>query len=477
MQLNSYFSINRLLIGAIACTIAIFSPPSHLAAESIAQQTSKDFTMVAKKAIPAVVAIKVKTTSKQKGALGDYSDFFGDDLLQQFFGFSRQPQDPRPITGQASGFIISSDGHVLTNSHVVSDTSDIVVLLNDGRELPATVVGQDASTDVALLKIDAENLPYLQLGNSDNLEIGQWAIAIGNPFGLKATLTVGVVSAKGRNDLDLANIEDFIQTDAAINRGNSGGPLLNLDGSVIGMNTAILTSGNSGGYVGIGFAIPSNILKHVMDQILQNGSVSRGFMGVSLQHVDKDLAHAFGLNEAKGALVADVSKGSPADQAGIKQGDVIVEYNKQTVKDVGDLRNAISLMNPGTKLNLTIIRDGKTLAIPLVVGTYPTSAVQTASTVGNKLGFEVQAITPEIARSQGVTEELGTGVIISKVQPGSVASWAGLKKGAVVLAVNQKKVGNVAEFNAALAETESGKPVLLLIKQGESVRYISLRVQ
>lgn len=457
------------------CASLILSCNAGLnAAETLAQQTSKDFTSVAKSAIPAVVTIKVKTgkhtSTHEDSEFGDYDDFF-----QRFFSHKYKNQPSEPSMGQASGFIISPEGLILTNSHVVQDATDIQVLLEDGRDFPAKVIGVDPNTEVALIKIDGEKLPFLRLGNSDKLEIGEWVVAIGNSLGLQATLTVGVVSAKGRNNLDIADVEDFIQTDAAINRGNSGGPLLNLSGEVVGMNTAIATSGNSGGYIGIGFAIPSNLIQHVVDQLKASGTVTRGFIGVSMQHIDHDLAQAFGLKQSTGALVADVSKGSPAEKAGIKQGDIIQALNNQPVTNIATLRNTIMLMNPGTKITLTVQRNGNSIQIPLEIGSYPVAkAPQSVSVSGNQLGFDVQDLTPELARSIGVGDEKG--VVINKIDPNSQAALAGLKKGALIMAVNQRPITNIEQFNKALQETQADRPVLLLVKQGEAIRFISLKV-
>lgn len=465
--------IGTYIVCACACLLTqgmVYANPG----DSLAQRTAKDFTAVAKEAIPAVVSIKVKTTTKSSLMdQNDENDPFGDDFFRFFFG-QKPNQKSQPTLGQASGFIVSPDGLVITNSHVVRDASEILVTLNDEREFTGKVLGQDPNTDIAVVKIDvSEQLPYLQLGNSDNLEIGEWVIAIGNPFGLQATLTVGVVSAKGRNNLDIANVEDFIQTDAAINRGNSGGPLLNLDGKVMGMNTAIATS-MTGGYMGIGFSIPSTLIERVMNQLVKTGTVTRGFIGVTLQSIDHDLAQAFGLQNHNGALIADVSKGSPAEKAGLKQGDIVQAFNKQNVTSIATLRNAIALMAPGTMIKLSVLRDGNAIEIPIEVGNFPTSSPQAVVQKGNQLGFEVQDLTPDMARTLGVGEDKG--VVITRVEAGSPASWAGLKKGTLIVAINQKNVSNVEEFNSILQSSAQNKPVLLLVKQGEQIRFISLKV-
>lgn len=445
--------------------------------------TPRDFTEVAKKVIPSVVSVKIKTTGKNRARNTEdndpYQDFFNDDFFGRFFfGLPNRGgnQPSLPQISQASGFIVSPDGYILTNNHVVDSHGNITVTLNDGREYPAKIIGEDDGTDIAVIKIEASNLPYLKLGNSSNLEVGQWAIAVGNPFGLQASLTVGVISAKGRNNLDLARIEDFIQTDASINQGNSGGPLLNVKGEVIGINTAIATQGNSGS-MGIGFAIPSNIALNVMDQLIATGSVTRGFIGVILQPIDNDLAQAFGLKKIEGALVAEVTKGSPAEKAGLKQGDIILKYNDQSIENIAGLRNAIAMMKPGSKIALSILRDKKPEQISLEIGTFPEDkkmAVK-AEKADNVLGIEVENLNPEIARNLGFVEEKG--VVVTFVEPYGPAAMVGLKKGALILTVNQKKVETKEQFFSALNETEKGKPILLLIKQGNMMRYVSIKVE
>lgn len=466
----------------ISKMIFSFILPLLFVSIALPAQDHASFTKVAQKAIPAVVSIRVKTSSAQGnfyfgGQEGENDPFFQgfeNDFFQQFFGAPRRERRPqqRHQIGQGSGFLVSHDGILLTNAHVVKEAEEITVILNDGREFGAKVLGEDPNTDVAILKIEASELPYLDLANSDNLEVGQWVVAIGNPLGLQASLTVGVVSAKGRNNLDIARIEDFIQTDAAINRGNSGGPLLNLDGEVVGMNTAIVTSMGTGGYMGIGFAIPSNMAQHVMQEILETGSVARGFMGVTLQNVDQGLSQALGLERVEGALIAEVSKNSPAEKAGLKQGDVILSYNRQPVKNIAQLRNAVSMMKPGTEVKLSILRNGRQLSVPLEVGEFPSEFSRGHREV--ELGLEVESITPEIAQNLGFIG--GKGVVVTKVENGSPAAWAGFRKGTVIIAVNQKEIQNVEEFHQSVAATDEGKPILFLIKQGEATRYVSLKI-
>lgn len=428
-------------------------------------QTSQDFSQVAKTATPAVVSIRVKSNGARSKEPSSE-----EDLFSYFFGIPRNKSQGQSQLSQASGFIVSPDGYILTNNHVVH-TGQITVKLNDGREFPAKVIGTDDSTDVALVKIDATALPYLKFGNSDDLSVGQWVVAIGTPLGLQATLTVGVVSAKGRSNLDLTRVEDFIQTDAALNRGNSGGPLLNLQGEVVGMNTAIATDNGLGGYMGIGFAIPSNMLTNVQEQLLSSGSVTRGYLGIILQPVDNDIAESLDLPKVEGALVAEVLKGSPAQKAGLKQGDVILKINNRPVESIGGLRNFIALQRPDAFVTLSLLRDKQPKEIVVQIGVLQAKNTdeETSLMPNSTLGMEVQTITPDMSDEKGV--------LVTRVDPNSSASLVGIKKGALILAVNNQKITSKEEFLSIIKATLPGKPVLLLIKQGDAIRYISIREQ
>jgi serine protease Do len=487
-----FFKFALMLSGVALATTSFISEPQQQEAPSLdgnrteeirrlpikEKETVADFRGVARKAIPAVVSITVQSKKRppqfdNEDQFEDPSDLFGNNDLWNFFGFPRRNYRSQPFIGQASGVIVSPNGYILTNSHVVHDMDQINVQLNDGREFPAKVLGDDPNSDLALIKIDANHLPYLTLGNSDNLEVGQWVAAIGNPFGLQATLTAGVVSAKGRNNLDITRDEDFIQTDAAINRGNSGGPLLTLDGEVAGINTAIATTAASG-YVGIGFAIPSNMAKNFMDEILSQGKITRGFLGVSLQSIDYNLAKAFGLKKVEGALVTNVTKNSAADRAGLQVEDIILRINDRPVENAAALRNAVYMMKPGTKIMLTVLRQDQLQQIPVTVGEYSENAASINSQ-RNSLGIEVGNLTPEIAQQMGYVQDQG--VVVTRINPGSIASLAGLKKGALILGVNRQKVTNVDEFNRALAQAPQDRPILLQVKQGNLYLFISLQTE
>jgi len=325
-----------------------------------------DFRKVAKTATPAVVSIQVAG-----GGVAAGGDLSKDPFWGRFFDGPGQNSSAEKTRGQASGFLISKDGHIITNSHVVKGADEIVVVLQGGIERKATVIGFDENTDIGLIKIEGSDYPFLTLGDSANLEVGEWVVAIGAPLGLQATLTVGVVSAIDRNNLDLAKVEDFIQTDAAINQGNSGGPLLDLTGEVIGMNTAIVTNTDGGGYMGIGFAIPSNLIKHIYPVLKESGSVKRGYLGVSLKKLDEETAKSHGLKAVEGALIARVNFGSPAEKAGLKPGDVVTELEGRNIKDTAGLRNGVQMRLPGTLLKLKVVREGRPLYIEVELTNFP----------------------------------------------------------------------------------------------------------
>ncbi len=480
---HNYFFHHFLLTVFCASTLSLL-PISSLSAHPVSHEKTHeqpiDFRKVAKIAIPAVVSIKVKGQAKQTNSFFNFGEqdedqeMLNSELWQRFFGFQRKgKQNQQPVSGQGSGFLVSADGYILTNSHVVKEMSEILVTLHDGHEFPAKVIGEDANTDIALIKIEAHTLPFLSLADPEELQIGEWVAAIGNPLGLQASFTVGVVSATGRNNLDLSHIEDYIQTDAAINRGNSGGPLLNLKAEVIGMNTAIVTNMATGGYLGIGFAIPSNLLKTVMEDLKQEGSFKRGFLGVTLQPVDRDLAQAFGLEQVSGVLIAEVSANSPAEKGGIKRGDIIQQYNKHTISNVGAFRNAVSMMKPGSLIHLIVLRNGKQVELTVEIGIYPNTS-SLASVTSNNLGIEVKNVDAEIASQLGINQD--TGVIITKVDPQGAAQLLGIKKGTLILELNKKKISSVEDFNQALQLTDKDMPVLMLIKQGNATRFISIKI-
>ncbi len=443
--------------------------------KSIAKQLSRAFTDTAKKAIPSVVFIRVEASYENEMYGDDPYGFFNDEFFNRFFGKPSRPQKPQAQISQGSGFIVSSDGYIMTNYHVVANAKQMTVVLQNGdnNEYTATLVGGDPQTDIAVIKIDhpdGRHFPHLDFGNSEEVEVGEWVVAVGNPFQLEASVTVGVISAKGRQNLKITELEDFIQTDAAINPGNSGGPLLDLDGDVIGINTAIVS--RSGGYMGIGFAIPCDMAKNVYRQIVDTGSVSRGFLGVSLQPIDKDLAEALNMDRPEGALVADVVEDSPASRAGVEQGDVILEVDGNLIKSPGSIRNEVMLKEPGKVVTLKINRNGKIKYIKVELGSYSKSS-QMMSENAQLLGITVENLTPDNVKRFKLTSN-DEGVVITDVKQGSMGARIGLKPGFIVLSLNQKKVNNVADFNDALGSIEKGKKVLILVKHGDMARFFSL---
>ncbi len=448
---------------------------------ALLDKSSKAFVNVVKKAKPAVVHIKVEKTSRTNNYGGQIpEEMLNHPFFEQFFGPQFRQQMPRPQEfkqqGQGSGFIISEKGLILTNNHVVEGADVVKVILSDNREFVAKIVGTDPQTDVALVKIDdPENLPVLPIGDSSALEVGEWVIAIGNPFGLSQTVTVGVVSATGRSSVGINEYENFIQTDAAINPGNSGGPLINGRGEVVGINTALFS--RTGGYMGIGFAIPINMAKSIENQLQTKGKVTRGWLGVVIQNVDKNLAESFGLKQAGGILVSEVQKDSPAGAAGLQRDDIILRLNDTILTDVSDLRNRVALLQPGTKALLDIVRDGRDKKVQITIGEQPASFSSAGKATKDsesldKYGFTLQELTPELAEK--FEYKSGSGLIISDIQPGSPAEAAGLKPGYLVEEVNRVKVQNLGDLKKGLEQSGKSGKILLRVRFGDYSTYVVL---
>lgn len=401
-----------------------------------------------------------------------FRDFFGDEFLKRFFG--DLPQREFKTHSLGSGFIISSDGYILTNNHVVEKADEIRIKLDNGKEYEAKVVGRDPKTDLALIKVNPDkDFPEpAVLGDSDELRVGDWVIAVGNPFGLGHTVTAGIISAKGRV-IGAGPYDDFLQTDAAINPGNSGGPLFNLKGEVVGINTAIVARGQ-----GIGFAIPVNMAKELLPQ-LKKGKIIRGWLGVMIQDMTPELAKSFGLDKPKGALVADVLEGGPADKAGIKRGDVVVGFDGKEIPDARTLSRLVAATAPDSEVEVVVLRDGKEKSIRVKVGTMPEEGVTEAESEGEaaekaqQWGLTVQNLTPEIAERFGWSRD-ETGVIVTEVAPGSPAWEAKVAEGDLIKEVNRKKVNNVRDFKLAMSKAKETESLLLLIKRGEHTLYIAL---
>jgi serine protease Do len=428
-----------------------------------------NFAALAKKVGPSVV--NVSTTQVRRTAQGPSSFGPGDprnDLLERFFG-GRLPT-PQPRRGVGSGFIIDRDGTILTNYHVVGEAEKIEVTLSDGTSYDAKVIGKDPKTDIAVIKIDpGRDLPAVTLGDSDQLQVGEWVIAIGNPFGLDHTVTSGIVSAKGRQ-IGAGPYDDFIQTDASINPGNSGGPLLNLRGEVVAINTAIFSQ--SGGNIGIGFAIPTNSVRDLLPQLKAKGRVVRGYLGATIQKMSPEIASSLGVKGSGGALVADIVKGGPAENAGLKTGDVVVEFNGSAIKDSSDLPPAVARVTPGTTVQLKILRDGKQITLPIEMGELKEQEL-VASGDRNELGLTVQPLTPEVARGLGL--ERAGGVLVSSVEPGSQGEEAGLRSGDVITEIDRRPIKSVADYHREIGGKEKDKPLLLLVRRGESSLFLALK--
>lgn len=457
---------------AIACGLAVAPLMAQSTCSECGKGLSSAFIDVAKQGRPAVVHIRGEMGGHTPQQYEEFSsspsnpfEQFQEELFQRFFG---APQDrrglPRGHQGEShgSGFIVTSDGYIVTNHHVIKDATRIVVEKFDEveKEFEATLVGCDPKTDLAVLKIDATDLPYVEFADSDNLQVGQWSIAIGHPFKLRDSVTAGVISAMHRGDLKISQLEDFIQTDTPINPGSSGGPLFNLDGKVIGVNTAILS--RSGGNIGVGFAVPSNIAKMVFEQIKAKGSVDRGFLGVQIQDLSEDLVTGFKLKKGTtGALVAEVVPGSCAESAGLVAGDVVIEFNGDEIKGAKQLYNSIGKIAAGESCKMKVIRSGKTKNISIVLGSKSIESVQEGDVI-YKLGVIIEQLTPENAHKYNAkTDEKG--VVITRVLPGSIAAMMGWTEGAIILVVNGENVNSVGDVKRVIESASPQDRVVFLM--------------
>ncbi len=480
----SSFVLHQLSLGLFLSLLILCSalaPPDAGAqgGKTYAKELSQAFADVARQVDPAIVSITTEATVRPARGF----DPFEDPFFRQFL----PPSHPRlnPPRGQkqqslGSGVIVNSNGTILTNNHVVDRADKITVVLSDGRKLPAKVVGKDPESDIAVVRIDVSGLPTARLGDSDKLKIGEWVLALGNPFGLSHTVTAGIVSARGRSldGLESTKFQDFIQTDAAINPGNSGGALVNMDGEVVGINTAIESP--TGVYVGYGFAIPVNMARRVMESLIASGKVSRGWLGISIQNIPEDALSTLGLKSQEGTIVSEVHEDTPAQKAGVQTGDVIVAVNGKPIKDRDDLMNTIAATDPGKPVALKVVREKKEVTISVTLGERPPmerlaamgGREESASAQG--LGIEVQDLTPDLAEQFGYRGQAG--VVITGIAEDSPAAEAGLREGDLIKSVGQSPVKNAAEFRRALSTLKPGGTALLLIRRGRSQRYVSIQV-
>jgi serine protease Do len=439
-----------------------------------AKYAPPDFVELAKKLKPAVVNIGTsKTVKPQRRLQRPFGNSpFGNDPFQDFFDRFFEDQNPQGYKQRSlgSGFIISEDGYVLTNNHVVDGADEITVKMDDGREFKGEVKGADSKLDLALVKINGKgDFPLARLGNSDAIQVGEWVMAIGNPFGLAETVTAGIISAKGRV-IGSGPYDDYIQTDASINPGNSGGPLFNSSGEVIGINTAIVAGGQ-----GIGFAIPVNMAKSIIPQLRDKGKVTRGWLGVSIQTVTKDLANSFGLEAEKGALVSDVLPDSPAEKAGIKAGDVIISFDGKDIREMNDLPRIVASAEVGKKVPVKVLRENKEETFTVTVERLKDGGETSSPADADKLGLTVRDLTKELAANLRIKESSGVAVV--EVKNDGIAQSLGIQRGDIIKEANGKKIATVADYEAVLGKVKKGEMLRLLLRHGESSRYLAFRME
>lgn len=434
-----------------------------------------DFAELAKKLKPTVVNISTaKTVKPQRPFTRRSPSPFGSDPFEDFFErfFGEIPQRSYREKSLGSGFIISDEGFILTNSHVVSGADEIKVKLSDGREFKGEVKGLDEKIDIGLIKIDAkDHLPVASLGDSDRIQVGEWVMAIGNPFGLAQTVTAGIVSATGRV-IGTGPYDDFIQTDASINPGNSGGPLFNINGEVIGINTAIVAGGQ-----GIGFAIPVNMAKNIISQLKETGKVTRGWLGVVVQPITPELAQSFGLEGKNGALVSEVVKDGPADKAGMKAGDIVLEFNGKKISEMNDLPRVVASTPVGREVPIRVLRDGKQEQVTVTIERLKDEegAEKQAAGAPDRLGMNVAELTAELAAKMGSSETKG--VVVTEVKPGGLADEAGIALGDIIREVNGQKIGTLQDYKRTLERLKKGEVVRLLLRRADSSLYVALKLE
>ena len=436
-----------------------------------------DFKQIVREHSPAVVKIIVEQ-DMAKAAQGQPGPDDIPEELRRFFEFRGGPQSEPERMGLGSGFIISEDGYILTNNHVVDGATSVLVRMSDRREFDAEIIGTDPRSDLALLRIDAADLPTLKLANSDNLEVGEWVLAIGSPFGLDYSVSAGIVSAKGRSlpTERNENYVPFIQTDVAINPGNSGGPLFNLDGEVVGVNSQIFT--RSGGSIGLSFAIPATVARNVVEQLKKDGKVTRGWLGVTIQDVDKNLAESFGLKRPRGALVAEVSRDGPAATSGLRSGDIIVTFDGRDIATSADLPHVVGLVEPGTTVDVEIVRDKKPQTLKVKVGgldadeSYSLTSGKSGASRGGRLGMEVESLPAENLERLGISG----GVVVRSVSPDSIASRSGIRVGDVITLIDTRAISSTDTFEQAVDGLKGGSSVPLRLVRDGAPMFIGLKI-
>ena len=435
------------------------------------------FVEVAKKVQPSVVNVTTEKTITVKPWERYGEDFFKGSPFEDFFkGFGFSPREKgkeyrHKQRSGGSGVIVDKEGYILTNNHVVEDADKIKIRLNDGREFNATLKGRDSRTDLAVLHIKAKDLPVATLGDSDKLEVGEWAIAIGSPFGLEHTVTVGVISAKGRSGLGTGTYEDFIQTDASINPGNSGGPLINIDGEVVGINAMIIQPGT-----GIGFAIPINMAKQILSDLIKEGKVIRPWLGISVQDLTPEMAEQFQVKEKEGVLVAQIHQGTGAEKAGLASGDIIKSVDDKAIKNTTELIKEIQKKKVGQKLKLSVVRDGKAMTIEITTSAMPDKPEALKEKEGEeKLGATVQELTPQLAARYRISNEIKRGLVVISVEDGSPADEMGLREGDVILEINRKKIETAKDFEKAIKDISLEKGVVFRLHRKGNSFYHSFK--
>ena len=472
------------LIGTTAPTTETQTQPQAPPAPIVVDGTRTSYADVVEKTSPAVVRIeaeiKLKQSPQQQNPFDDFFNFQQNPQGQQ------QQQRQQIERGLGSGVIVSADGSILTNYHVVDGAEKITIQMNDNTTYDAKIVGTDQPSDLAVLKIEGANLPFLNLGNSDNVRVGDIVLAIGNPLGIGQSVTAGIISAKGRRTgLSDGSFEDFLQTDAPINRGNSGGALVNLNGELIGINSQILSSGQQGGSIGIGFSIPSNMAKSVMEQLLKDGRVRRGMLGINIQNITPEVAQSLDLKDTKGVIVSNVRVGSAAEKAGVKRGDIVLAINNDAIEDSNVLRNKVAATLPGSEIKLKVLRDGKEEELSAVLDEFNVEGAKNDNRLGGsennlnrqkeggKLGLNLQPITPQMSAQLGLPS--GTqGLVVTDVDQNGAAANAGIARGDVIMEINRQPVTSLEEVKSAL-DKSGEKPILLLIGRKDGTIYLTVK--